>query len=284
MPIQQYSLKEKNMAKIILNNNLLAKILVVVTYLAMVIVNALANILPINGTTTGDVSNAYGNLFAPTALTFSIWGIIYFLLAAYTLYQFGLFQKDKGSARIELFSKIGIYFTITSLANMLWIFSWHYDLVGVSVILMAILLFGLIKMADILRKEQFSLKEEFFIRAPFSVYFGWIMVATIANITTFLVSIGWKGFGISDQVWASVILIVGAIIGITRMLWDKNIFYGLVFIWAYIGILIKHTSSTGFAGQYTSIITIIIFCILAFVISEVWIFLKGKGKLSPSKN
>ena len=240
--------------------NLLLKIFAAVTYIAMIAVNFLANSLPINNRSTGDISDAYPNLFAPAGLTFSIWGLIYLLLGGYVLYQFiKISQQREG-----LFLKINPLFIATSLANILWIFAWHYDYIGLSVLIMAVLLILLIKIADILRAQQFTTPEKIFIRAPFSVYFGWITVAAIANITVFLVSIGWNGFGITDFIWTSVILLVGALIGILRMRKDKNIPYGLVLVWAYLGILLKHWSAGGFNGQYPSIIVTVIVCLVLF--------------------
>lgn len=243
------------------------KIFVAFTYLAMIIVNALANIIPINGNNTGQVSNSYPNLFAPSALTFSIWGVIYFFLAAYTLYQFGFFQKDKGKKHFLLFAEIGTYFALTSLANIFWIFSWHYHFIAFSLLFMLIILFYLIKIGSLINQQKFSLKEKFFIKAPFSLYFGWITVATIANVTTYLVSLNWNAWGISPAIWTVIILIVGALIGLFRTLFDKNILYGLVFVWAYFGIWLKHTSATGFGGQYPSIINTLIVLLVLFLIS-----------------
>ncbi len=248
--------------------NLFLKIFVLISYLLMIAVNALANILPINGNNTGEVSNAYPNLFAPAAITFSIWGLIYALLAAYTLYQFGLFQKDHGKSRTTLFKKVGIYFSLTSVANILWIFSWHYRLISLSLLLMLVILFYLIKIADLLQKQKLSNKEIFFIKAPFSIYFVWITVATIANVTTFLVSLDWNGFGLSDQFWTILVLLAGAAIGIIRTIKDKNIFYGAVLIWAYLGILIKHTSVDGFNSQYPMIIGAIGVCLVTFLVTN----------------
>lgn len=221
-----------------------------VAYIAMVIVNFLANGLPINNRSTGDISDAYPNLFAPAGPAFSIWGLIYLLLAGYVLYQF--VNRDQKTE--DLFRKINPFFIATSLANISWIFAWHYDGIGLSVLIMATLLVLLIRIADILRAEQFTSWGKLFIWAPFGIYFGWITVASIANITVFLVGIGWEGFGISDALWTSVILLVGAVIGILRMQRDNNIAYGMVFIWAYAWILFKHISESGFDGQYPSII------------------------------
>jgi hypothetical protein len=129
---------------------------------------------------------------------------------------------------------------------------------------MATLLILLIKIADILRTEEFTAIEKFFVWAPFSIYFGWITVASIANISVFLVSIDWNGFGIADFVWTSIILLVGALIGILRIRKDSNIAYGLVLVWAYSWILFKHVSSGGFDGQYPSIIATVIVCLVLF--------------------
>ena len=239
------------------------KILVAVTYIAMVVMNFLANSLPINNRGTGEISNAYPNLFAPAGPSFSIWGLIYLLLGIYVIYQF--VKKDQKTE--EVIQKINPFFIASSLANISWIFAWHYDYIAISVAVMAVLLILLIKIADIIRLGNFTTIEKVSIWAPFSIYFGWITVASIANITVFLVSIGWNGFGLADFVWTSIILLVGALIGILRMNKDKNIAYGLVLVWAYSWILFKHLFLSGFDGQYQSIIVTTIVCLAFFLFS-----------------
>ncbi len=250
--------------------NIFTKIMVGLAYVAMVMVNFLANSLPINNRSTGDISDAYPNLFAPAGPAFSIWGLIYLLLGGYVLYQF--VKKDQKTEKI--LQKINPLFIATSLANISWIFAWHYDYIGISVLIMAVLLFLLIKIADILHVEQFTAIEKISIRTPFSIYFGWITVAAIANITIFLVSLGWNGFGIADFIWTSIILLVGALIGILRMRKDKNIVYGLVLVWAYSWILFKQLSVSGFGGQYPSVIFTVIICLTLFVFFVGKIFYK----------
>jgi len=239
------------------------KILAAVTYIAMVVMNFLANALPINNRGTGEISNAYPNLFTPAGPAFSIWGLIYLLLGIYVIYQF--VKKDQKTE--EVIQKINPFFIATSLANISWIFAWHYDYIAISVAVMAVLLILLIKIADIIRLGNFTTIEKVSIWAPFSIYFGWITVASIANITVFLVSIGWNGFGLADFVWTSIILLVGALIGILRMNKDKNVAYGLVLVWAYSWILFKHLSLSGFDGQYQSIIVTAIVCLAFFLFS-----------------
>lgn len=246
-------------------NNLFLKILTAVGYVGMVVFNYLANALPIGGVSTGEASDAYGNLFTPAGVTFSIWGLIYLLLLAYTIYQFGLGQKELGAEKEKLFATINKYFLITSLANIVWIFAWHYGVIWLSVLIMLTLLTFLIKIAGVINGQRFSVLETLCIRAPFSVYFGWITVATIANLTVFLVSLGWNGFGISEAVWTVIVLLVGAGIGTLRMWKDRNIFYGLVFVWAYGGILLKHISASGFDAKYPSVIVVALVCVAIFL-------------------
>ena len=256
------------------------KVMITLTFLLMITVNALANILPINGQGTGQVSDSYPNLFAPAGITFAIWGVIYLLLLCFTLYALGLFQKDKKTVKEGLLREVGILFSLSSIANAIWIFSWHYHQISISMVLMIAILACLIRINQLINKENptMTAKEKFFIRIPFSVYFGWITVATIANAIAFLVSLDWNGFGISDATWAIIIISVGAAIGLATMLKNRDIAYGVVLIWAYIGIWIKHTSASGFDGQYPSVITTVIVSIVLFAAAEVFLIIKKTKK------
>lgn len=256
------------------------KVLVVLTYLVMIATNALANALPINGRSTGEVSDSYPNLFAPAGVTFSVWGVIYLLLAAHVLYQLGLFRQRDGEAagRRSLLQRVGILFSVSSLVNASWLVTWHYDLIALSTVLLATLLVLLILITRTIQRERLSGREKNFIRLPFSVYFGWITVATIANITIWLVSIGWDGFGIAEPTWAVIIVAVGALIAVAVILRDRDPAYALVLIWAYFGIWLKHNSAEGWDGAYPQVGIAALVGIAAFVISAVVAVLSGRGR------
>jgi hypothetical protein len=241
-------------------NKKIILVLSAVLYVGMVAVNYLAGIGRINNVGTGAVSDAYQNLFTPAGYAFSIWGLIYLLLGAYTVYQFIAVRKNK--EKEGLFADLGKYFIATSLLNIAWIFAWHSFQIVLTVILMLGLLYCLVRIADRLRKEKFSVKEKILVRLPFSIYFGWISVATIANVTILLVSIGWDRFGLAEEFWTVAILLVGVAIGIWRMFHDKNLPYGLVFVWAYAAILSKHVSSGGFNSLYPAIIWTLAGCLV----------------------
>lgn len=203
----------------------------------VVAVNALANALPINGITTGEVSDSYPNLFAPTAFTFAIWAVIYLLLMAFVTYQArGLFGGKP--APEEVLDRVGFYFAASSLFNMAWIFAWHYDRIGLSLLLMVLIFVSLALIYIRLNnREKPVSREEFYLaHIPFSVYFSWISVATIANATTYLVSIGWQGLGLPEVFWMVVVLLVGALVALMNTRLQKDAAYLLVFVWAYIGI------------------------------------------------
>lgn len=255
-------------------NALMLKISVLISYLAMITVNFLANALPIAGRNTGEISDSYPNLFAPAGLTFAIWGLIYFLLATYVIY----YLNKKGSDNRALFEKVAKLFTLSSLANIAWIFCWHYGLLIISVFLMLVILISLILIATAVSEIKLNTKEQIFLKLPFSIYFGWITVATIANITALLVDLNWNAWNLVDMTWTIIILLVGALIGILRSIKDRNIPYLLVFIWAYFGIWFKHYSVNGFNGQYPEIMKTTIFAIVLFALNIIYIvFAKKKN-------
>ena len=243
------------------------KILVAVTYLAMVGTNVLANALPLNGRGTGEVSDAYPSLFTPAGLTFAIWGVIYLLLGAHVLYQ--LFGDRDGDP--ALLNRVGVLFSISSLANTAWVFAWHYDHIALSAVLIVVILVCLALIVTTLRRANLTGRQRLLVGLPFSVYFGWSTVATVANMTVLLVSRKWDGFGLPDATWAVIIVLVAMAIGTITMLRNRDVAYGLVLIWAFVGILIRQTSSDGLAGRYPAIIAAVVASLVIYLISEVWI-------------
>jgi hypothetical protein len=231
-------------------------------FLSVIIMNSLAVILPLNNRTTQELSDKYPNLFVPAGITFSVWGIIYILLAVFIIYQFiSAFRKSNGKR--GLFEKMGILFFLSCIFNVAWIFAWHYEIVWLSLIFMFCLLVSLIIIYIRIDTDRFSsgITEKIMLRIPFSVYLGWISIATIANITAFLVKINWNGFGIDDQVWAVIVISAGILITLAVLFSRNDIFYCLVVIWAFTGILLKRLADTNANDQlvfYASIIGIAI--------------------------
>lgn len=227
-----------------------------VAYAAMIGANVLATVGNLNSTTTGEVSDSYPNLFAPAGFTFSIWGVIYTLLLLYTLWQLHWLGGRKKDARLSsaTVDKVSGYFLLSSLLNSGWIFAWQYHQILLSLVLIVGLLVVLKRIHGLLWREKFTSRERWFVRTPFSVYLGWITVATIANATTWLVDMQWNGWGLSDEVWAAIVLIAGALVCLKTLLRRHDWAYGLVFVWAYAGIWAKHVMSNGWDGRYPLVV------------------------------
>lgn len=221
--------------------NTFMSVINVVLFLGMVTVNGLANGLPINGINTGEVSALYPNLFVPAGLTFSIWGLIYLLLLLFVVNNLYLSIRNRTDVLIPV--KAQIAFALTCVFNMCWIFFWHYKLVFLSLLAMLGLLISLIYLY--LKVDELRLTnvwDRVATLLPVSIYFGWISVATIANVTALLVSLNWGGWGIPEHVWTVIMMIVGTVLGILMLLRHKCLMYPLVILWAYTGIIIKRSA------------------------------------------
>lgn len=225
-----------------------------VSYILMVATNILANTLNLGGMTTGSVSDAYPNLFAPAPITFIIWFFIYVGLVMHTVFQLKWKQDDANVELSASLDKVGILFTASNILNILWIVCWHNQLIPLTMVLMVVLLLVLVRINLMLGKIEQGRKWYLFVRLPFAFYFGWISVATIANATTLFVSWGWSGWPFSESTWTAVVLLIG--VGLV-LLWGiryRDAAYAVPFIWAYLGILIKHVSPTYFAQEHVLVL------------------------------
>jgi hypothetical protein len=227
-------------------------------FVGTVVVNALASILPINDITTGALSDLYPNLFVPAGLTFTIWGLIYVLLGIFAIYPL-IPSIRRDAQKIDFVRRIGPLFFISCIANIGWIFAWHYQILPLSLVLMLILLGCLLAIYLRLNvgKSEATKAERYFAHLPFSVYLGWITIATIANVTALLVDINWMRWGLSQQFWAVAVIIVGIAIALSVLFTRKDIFYCLVVDWALLGILLKRLSDASMPDQSVVVVTIV---------------------------
>jgi hypothetical protein len=221
-------------------------ILNIVGFIGVLFVNGLANILPINGRTTGELSDLYPNLFVPAGITFSIWGVIYLALALLMVYQvYALIRREITSSLFLI--RISWWFVVSCVLNMGWIIAWHYEVVWLSVVIMLLLLCVLIRIYQRLDIGSCCTRagEKYFVFLPFSLYLGWISIAFIANMTAFLVDINWQGFGLSQVFWTVTVIIAGIVLAFLVLFRKKDIFYPLAVVWALTGIVIKRMDHAG---------------------------------------
>lgn len=211
------------------------KILNLIFYLLMLAANGLANTKIFGQSTTQEISAKYSNLFTPAGITFVIWGLIYIMLGYFVLYQLG---KNGYGARKEVTEKIGIWFIVSCILNIGWLFFWAFDMIVISMIAMLALLvvlfviyFKIYPLEDYLYNDE---KKGFLL--PFSLYCGWISVATIANFAAFVKYMNWNLFNLSEVVWTAIAILVAVLINAFFISIRKDKAFGLVGIWALAGI------------------------------------------------
>jgi hypothetical protein len=212
------------------------QIMVVLTTVLVITVNVLANTLPLNGLNTGEISDSFDVYFIPAGYVFSIWGVIYIGLILFAIYQ-------ASPKRIEnpRFVRIGYWVVLGNLANAAWIFFWHYQFFGWSLVAMLTLLISLLFTYEGLRKKNDdpTPSEFWFASVPFSIYLGWISVATIANFSNVLYYYGWNQFGISAEAWMLIILAVVVALAWAMSIRRQDVAYLMVLLWAIFGITVK---------------------------------------------
>jgi hypothetical protein len=232
----------------------------VIAFLLMITANILANALPLGGQTTGEVSARYPSPFTPAGFTFSIWGLIYLALAGFVVFQALPGQRENW--RIMRISRL---FQVNCAANALWIFAWHYNYLMLSLLLMAVILLSLIAIYRALGSADSwePVRERWILRAPVSLYTGWISVATIANISAVQTAMQWDYALVGATPWTLLKLAFAGALAAVVLLRRGDIIYALVFAWAAFGISMKQVQAPAVAGAATMLYVLILLLVAA---------------------
>jgi len=251
------------------------QILVIVSALLTIVMNILANALPLNGQNTGEISDRFKVLFVPAGYVFSIWGIIYIGFIAFAVFQ--ALPKSAGNTRLENIARL---FIGSCIANIAWLFFWHYNLFALTLIAMLSLLVLLIMIVLRLypgRKAATSI-EKWAVDYPFSLYLGWITVATIANVTDVLYYYNWNGFGVDPITWTLIMLVAAASIVFAVYARHKDLAFPIPIIWAIAGIAVKFKDNIQLSGSAWAIAGLIVFSMVALDLAKK---LKAGSEIPP---
>ncbi|MDX2215449.1 MAG: hypothetical protein SFY66_19455 [Oculatellaceae cyanobacterium bins.114] len=220
------------------NGDRLRPILTLVAIVGTLGVNVFSNIAPLNGLNIGEISNT---LFADVKVTpanyaFVIWGLIYVGLIAFGIYQ--LRPEQRHNLTLQ---RISYLLMAACIAQIIWVFLFLGRQFVLSVVAMLGILVPLAMMFLLLKKrhDRCSRLEKWFVQIPISVYFGWITVATVVNVATALYSVGWRGGGISSDVWTVILLGVSAAIAGVIAIRHQDLAYVLVIVWAFVAIAVR---------------------------------------------
>jgi benzodiazapine receptor len=228
-----------------MDRDLRRQLVTVLAYVITVVVNAAAVLIPLGGSTTAELSDRFPVLVTPANYVFGIWSAIYLLLLLFTVYQALPAQRTDPALR-----RLGYLPALTGVLNASWVLLWQYQVFALTVPVMLGLLVTLIASYLRLREPIAADRPRAFgwlVVLPFSVYLGWITVATIANISQMLYHAGYRGAPIGEDAWAAIVLTVGLAIAVAMLVRHRDVAFGAVIVWAYLGIGVKQWDATGAA-------------------------------------
>jgi hypothetical protein len=229
----------------------------IAAFALVITMNVVSNALPLNGQTKAEISASYASLFTPAGFTFSIWGVIYVALLVFVIWQALPAQRSS-----EKVAGLSAYFKANCLANALWLVVWHYDLLAISLIVMLAILATLIliyrRLITAIDSAPFS--EHLVLYMPFSLYTGWITLATIANASVLQTAYGWDSVGITAVQWTLAKLALVGAVGATLVVRHHDIPFALVVAWGAFGISVMQAPTPAVAGAATTL------CLLALLL------------------
>ncbi len=201
--------------------------------------NYATNVIGINGNTVGSLSAEYANLFTPAGYAFAIWGLIFIALIAFSIFQvIRAFSKDKAD---DFILEIGPWYSITNVANAAWLWFWLNEITWLTVLIMLVMLFSLLKIITTLNMNRATVSRSFktFVWFPIGLYAGWITVATIANFSAYFAKINFS-FLFSEEVWTLILIVVATLVNyLVLAKRDIQVFAG-VGVWALVAISVRH--------------------------------------------
>ncbi len=259
------------------------KTLAILNFVFFLIACAISNLSQtkiFGGVTNADISNKYETVFTPAGITFAIWGVIYLSLFGFTIYHMvRAYKDDVHSEASQAILKVGNLFIINNIATTFWVFAFTYEYLFLSMALIIIQLITLLMI--FIRLNLWDLDKSFnnklYTQFPLSIYFAWLCVANAANISLYLVSIGWDGFGISGSDWAIILIIIVTLISIFIVGFKKNVFFGLVIIWAFYGIFLKRQAIN--PNEYETVIRFSLYGIMfVSIVSIITLFKNWRHK------
>ncbi len=241
---------------------------------AVIAINIIAVTLPLGGRSTGELSALYQNLFTPAGYTFSIWSVIYLGLITFTLYQ--LLPSLSDNVRVQ---RIDILFCVTCFLNVAWLFAWHFQWLGISLVVMALLLATLAVMYTMLtgRKGRSTATHRLMVVLPIRVYFAWICVASLANLAAWFAARDWVGAGLSELQWALLMVAISAVLALLALATKRDIAFAAVIIWALIGVAV------GQWGESSPVVMTAIGAATATLAAIVWLVMRRRqgGTTTP---
>lgn len=218
----------------------------------------------------GTTSRATAPLIVPSPYAFAIWGPIYLGLIVFPIFQL-IKKREEHPAWIELRA----WYAANVVANGVWLVLASYDFRWSTVLVISFMLVSLFRINQLLLDIKQAHAPLNFIaeRLVFGLYFAWITLATVLNVSTDLKSSGWDGGAFGEVNWTIVMMVVAAVIAAFTAWKFRNAPYALVVVWAFVAIARKHL------GVYPIISYVAIGVVVIFAALATTILINRAGKL-----
>ncbi len=189
----------------------------------------------LDGNGSNDMYAKFPTAFSPSPYTFAVWGPIFLGVIAFAIYQ--AMPSGRHDERLDA---LGLPMTVAFLACA----ATAYTAIGLSNLVMFVLVGSLIwAYLTVARFESIDRGFYWNVGVPISIFLAWISVATILNISQWLVSVGFKGFGIAPELWSAILILVAAAIGFRMVTTYRDVAFALVLIWAFWGIVVAQRAA-----------------------------------------
>ena len=215
------------------------RILNLISVIIMISANILFEVLPLNGISTAQVSNAHDTILTPPGFTFSIWGLIYLWLLLGGLFQAGLFYTKKDADNPDLIYAVKSLFPIACLIDIVWLVMWHYELILLCLIEIVLLWLALLLVYLRLLPEIRTLKERLFLLCPISLFLSWISAASLLNLTVLIHDSSSDMLGLGMLPWSIAVLLILFAISEFFIIKYADYVFGLTALWVFAGIITR---------------------------------------------
>ena len=222
----------------------------IAAFVLVIVVNTLSNALPFNDQSQTEIAAKYPSLFTPAGFTFSIWGVIYLGLLVFVVYQALPAQRQNASI-----ARLDVPFKINCASNAIWLYVWHHDMIFLSLLIMFVILATLVTIYRRLyaRIDRASITERLALHLPFSLYTGWVTVATIANASILQYAYGWDELLLSSVSWTLLKLALAGAVAVTMVIRYGDAVFVLVVAWAAYGISVMQSPTPAVSGAASSL-------------------------------
>lgn len=222
---------------------------------------------------SGGALAADATLIAPAVPAFSVWSVIYLGLVAYAVWQ-----ALPAQATAERHRRLGYWMAASLVLNGAWILCIQYDLLGLTVPIIVVLLAVLVQaFRQAVQYPPTRALDAALTDVPLGLYLGWVCVATAANITAVLTAGGFDGWGMPPELWSGVVIAAAAAAGLALSVASRGrLSPALTLSWGLAWVAVARLT-----GEPASTATGIAAIVAAVLVLGVGIALRVRRGLSP---